>query len=69
MRNLHRTRVEMLLGHANSSLAGHYWRLLTDESKMIPRELKLFQTIKSEFRKCIPELTIGESELLKIENE
>lgn len=62
-------RVEILLGHSNSSLAGHYWRLPTDESEMSPQELKLYQTIKSEYRKCIPELTIGESELLKIKNE
>jgi len=62
-------RVEILLGHSNSSLAGHYWRLPTDESEMSPQELKLYQTIKSEYRKCIPELTIGESEILKIKNE
>ncbi len=62
-------RVEMLLGHANSSLAGHYWRLPRDESEMTPQDQKLFQTIKSEYRKCIPELTIGESEILKIKNQ
>ncbi len=62
-------RVEMLMGHANSSLSGHYWRLPTDESEMSPQEQKLFQTIKNEFRRCIPELTIGESEILKIKNQ
>lgn len=62
-------RVEMLLGHSNSSLSGHYWRLPTNELEMSPQELKLYQTIKSEYKKCIPELTIGESELLKIKNE
>lgn len=62
-------RVEMLMGHSSSSLASHYWRLPSDESKMSPQEQKMFQTIKSEYRKCIPELTIGESELLKIKNE
>lgn len=62
-------RVEMLMGHSSSSLASHYWRLPSDESKMSPQDQKLFQTIKNEYRKCIPELTIGESELLKIKNE
>jgi site-specific recombinase XerD len=62
-------RVEMLMGHANSSLSGHYWRLPTDESEMSPQEQRLFQTIKKEFRRCIPELTIGESEMLKIKNQ
>jgi integrase len=61
-------RVEMLMGHSSSSLASHYWRLPTDESEMSPQELKLFQTIKSEYRKCIPELTIGELELMRIKN-
>ncbi len=62
-------RVEMLMGHANSTLSGHYWRLPTDEASMSPQEQKMFQTIKSEFRRCIPELTIGESEILKIKNQ
>jgi len=62
-------RVEMLMGHSSSSLASHYWRLPSDESKMSPQDQKLFQTVKNEYRKCIPELTIGESELLKIKNE
>jgi integrase len=62
-------RVEMLLGHSNSSLAGDYWRLPTKETEMSPQEIKLFQTIKAEYRKCIPELTIGESEILKLKNE
>jgi integrase len=62
-------RVELMLGHANSTLEGHYWRLPADETKMSPQDQKLFQTIKTEYRKCIPELTIGESELLKIKNE
>jgi integrase len=62
-------RVEMLMGHANSSLSGHYWRLPTNEAEMSPQEQKLFQTIKNEFRRCIPELTIGESEMLKIKNQ
>ncbi|MDE1819122.1 MAG: site-specific integrase [Thaumarchaeota archaeon] len=62
-------RVEMLMGHANSSLSGHYWRLPTDETGMSPQEQKMFQTIKNEFRRCIPELTIGESEILRIQNE
>lgn len=61
-------RVEMLLGHV-TSLAGHYWRLPNDEAEMSPQDQKLFQTIKSEYKKCIPELTIGESELLRIKNE
>lgn len=62
-------RVEMLMGHANSTLSGHYWRLPTDETRMSPQEQKMFQTIKNEFRRCIPELTIGESEILKIQNQ
>lgn len=62
-------RVEMLMGHANSALSGHYWRLPTDEAEMSPQDKKLFQTIKIEYRKCIAELTIGESELLKIQNQ
>jgi len=62
-------RVEMLMGHSSSSLSGHYWRLPTDEAAMSPQELKMFQTIKTEFRRCIPELTIGESEILKIKNQ
>jgi integrase len=62
-------RVEMLMGHANSTLSGHYWRMPTDESNMSPQEQKLFQTIKNEYRRCIPELTIGESEILKIKNQ
>jgi len=62
-------RVEMLVGHSSSSLASHYWRLPVNESEMSPQDQKLFQTIKAEYRKCIPELTIGESELLKIKNE
>ena len=62
-------RVEMLVGHSSSSLASHYWRLPANESEMSPQDQKLFQTIKTEYRKCIPELTIGESELLKIRNE
>ena len=62
-------RVEMLVGHSSSSLASHYWRLPSDESKMSPQDQKLFQTVKNEYRKCIPELTIGETELLKIKNE
>jgi integrase len=61
-------RVEMLLGHV-TSLSNHYWRLPSDESEMSPQEQKLFQTIKSEYRRCIPELTIGESEILKIKNQ
>lgn len=28
-------RVELLLGHSNSSLAGHYWRLPSDESEIL----------------------------------
>lgn len=62
-------RVEMLMGHSSSSLTSHYWRLPSDESKMSPQDQKLFQTIKTEFRRCIPELTIGESEVLKIKNQ
>ena len=62
-------RVEMLMGHANSSLSGHYWRLPTNEAEMSPQEQNLFKTIKNEFRRCIPELTIGESEILKIKNQ
>ena len=62
-------RVEMLMGHANSSLPGRYWSLPTNEADMSPQEQKLFQTIKTEFRRCIPELTIGESEILKIKNQ
>jgi hypothetical protein len=61
-------RVEMLLGHS-TSLAGHYWRLPSDESEMGVQDKKLFQTIKSEYRRCIPELTVGESEMLKIKNQ
>lgn len=62
-------RVEMLMGHANSSLAGHYWRLPMNEKEMSPQDRKLFQAIKNEYRICIPELTIGESEILRIKNE
>ena len=62
-------RVEMLIGHSSSSLASHYWRLPTNELEMSPQDQKLFQKIKSEYRKCIPELTIGESEILKVQNQ
>lgn len=62
-------RVEMLMGHANSSLSGHYWRLPTNEAGMSPQEQKMFQTIKNEFQRCIPELTIGESEVLRMKNK
>ncbi len=62
-------RVEMLMGHASTSLTSHYWRLPSDESRMSPQDQKLFQTIKNEYRRCIPELTIGESEILKVQNQ
>lgn len=61
-------RVEMLMGHSSSSLASHYWRLPKDESEMSPQDRKLFQTVKAEYRKCISELTIGESEVLRLKN-
>lgn len=62
-------RVEMLMGHSSSSLTSHYWRLPINESEMSPQDQKLFQTIKNEYRRCIPELTIGESEILKVQNQ